>query len=88
MDTKENYADQMFTKISNLIEDIGQNDPEYTNEKKAIDILNVLESLLAYTIYTTCLTTEEIRDSAEESYISIKKQALAILIKNPPKDGK
>ena len=81
---KKNYADQMFTELSNVIENIGKNDKEYTNEKKAVDILNVLESLLAYTIYTTCNTTEEVRDSSEESYFSIKTQALAMMRKNPP----
>ncbi len=86
MSAKQNHADQMFKEISNLIENIGKNDQEYTNHKKAIDILNVLEGLLAYTIYTTCYTAEEVRDAAEESYFSIKKQALAILKKNPPKE--
>ena len=86
MSTKKNHADKMFTELSNVIENVGKNDPEYTNQKKAIDILNVLESLLAYTIYTTCYTTEEIRDASEDSYFSIKKQALAIIRKNPPKE--
>ena len=72
--------------ISNVIENSGKNDPEYSNEKKAVDILNVLESLLAYTINTTCLTTNDVRDAAEDSYFSIKKQALAIIRKNPPKE--
>lgn len=86
MSEQKNYADQLFTEISNLIENTGKNDQDYTNHNKAIDILNVLESLLAYTIYTTCYTTEEVRDAAEESYFSIKKQALVILKKNPPKE--
>ncbi len=84
MSTKKNYADQMFTELSKTIEHIGKNDQEYTNQQKAVDILNVLESLIAYTIYTTCNTTEEVRDASEESYFSIKKQALAIIRKNPP----
>lgn len=86
MSTKKSHADQMFTDLSNIIEHAGENDQDYTNQKKAIDILNVLESLLAYTIYTTCNTTEEVRDAAEETYFSIKSQALAIMRKNPPKD--
>lgn len=81
-----NYADQMFTELSNVIENVGKDDQQYTNQKKAVDILNVLESLLAYTIYTTCCTTEDVRDAAEESYLSIKRQALAIIRKNPPKE--
>lgn len=86
MSSKKDYADQMFTKLSNVIEDIGKGDAEYTNQRKVIDILNVLESLLAYTIYTTCYTAEEVRDASEDSYFSIKKQALAIMRKNPPKE--
>lgn len=79
------HADKMFTEISKIIEQTGKDDNAYTNEKKAIDILSVLENLLAYTIYSTCNTTEEVRDSAEETYFNIKRQALAILRKNPPK---
>jgi hypothetical protein len=86
MNTKKNYADQMFTELSKIIEHVGKDDEEYTNQKKAVDVLNVLESLLAYTIYTTCYTTEDVRDAAEDSYISIKRQALAIIRKNPPKE--
>ncbi len=86
MSTKKNYADQMFTELSNVIENVGKNDKEYTNQNKAVDILNILESLLAYTIYTTCNTTEEVRDASEESYFSIKKQALAIIRANPSRE--
>ncbi len=85
MSTKKNYADQMFAELSTVIENIGKTDQEYTPQNKAVDILNVLESLLAYTIYTTSYTTEDVWESSEESYFSIKKQALAILRKNPPK---
>ena len=86
MSAKKKYADTMFAEISNIIETTGKDDPEYTNKTKALDILNVLEGLLAYTIYSTCYTTDEIRDSAEETYFNIKKQALAILRKHPPKE--
>ena len=85
MDAKIDYAEMMFTEISKLIENTGKGDAEYTDKAKAIDILNVLESLLSYTIYTTCLTTDDVRDASEDSYMSIKKQAIDMIRKNPPK---
>jgi hypothetical protein len=85
MSAKVDYPEFMFSQISKLIENTGKGDAEYTAKTKVIDILNVLESLLAYTIYTTCLTTEDVREASEDSYVSIKKQAVAMLRKNPPK---
>jgi hypothetical protein len=76
-----NHKDQMFDTISKCIEETGKNDPNYTNEAKARDILEVLEALLSYTIYTTCISKETIRDSCEESYINIKRHALALMDK-------
>ena len=73
----------MFDAISKIIEETGAGDENYTPEKKALDIFTVLESLLAYTIYTTCVSSETIRDSAEESYVNIKRQALHMLKENP-----
>ncbi len=80
---KPDYERQMFDSISKIIETSGVGDSTYTAEKKAVDIFAVLESLLAYTIYTTCVNSETIRDSAEESYINIKRQALHMLKENP-----
>ena len=87
MNKEINHSDELFEALSNTIENIGKDDPNYDDEKKAVDILNVLESLLAYTIYTTCLTTDHVRDSAEESYINIKRQALEMMKKYPPENS-
>ncbi|STX27778.1 Uncharacterised protein [Legionella beliardensis] len=75
------YKDKMFDGISKYIEETGSHDEHYTNEAKARDILEVLEALLAYTIYTTCVSKETVRDSCEESYFNIKRQALALMEK-------
>jgi hypothetical protein len=75
------YKDQMFDTIAKCIEETGKNDSNYTNEAKARDILELLESLLSYTIYATCISKETIRDSCEESYINIKRHALALMDK-------
>lgn len=84
MNEKQNYADEMFAKISQVIEETGQKDPDYDDTKKANDIFNVLESLLAYTVYTTCVTKEHVEESTQMCYDNIKAQALEILEKNPP----
>jgi hypothetical protein len=73
---KPNYRDEMFDTLANAIENVGKSDESYDNYLKALDILEVLESLLAYTIYNTCDSPETIRDACEESYINIKKRAL------------
>ncbi len=78
-DKKVNYKEQMFDTLSTAIENIGKDDPSYTDHDKALDILDVLESLLAYSIFTTCVTSDNVRDSCEESYMNIKRRALRIL---------
>ena len=83
MNEGSNYEKEMFANISTIIEKTGASDEAYTDEKKALDILAVLESLLAYTIYTTCIDAGTIRDSAEQSYVNIKKQALFMLKEHP-----
>lgn len=75
---KHNHREAMFDALSQAIENTGKGDKEYTDYDKALDILDVLESLLAYTIFSTCVTTDQIRDSSEESYMTIKKRALQI----------
>lgn len=84
MPEEASQADKLFEVLSQTIENHGKDDNEYDDKKKALDILNVLESLLSYTIYTTCLTSDNVRDSCEESFINIKRQALDMLKKNPP----
>ena len=76
-----NHRDNMFDQLSQVIESAGKDDPNYDNFKKAEDILDVLEGLLAYTIYTTCESTDHVRDACEESYINIKRQALRLMYK-------
>ena len=76
MINERKYKECLFEKISDIIENIGQEDSNYDNYQKARDILEVLEGLLAYAIYNTCVSPETIRDSAEESYVNIKKKAL------------
>jgi hypothetical protein len=58
-----------------------RNDSNYDNYQKARDILDMLEGLLAYAIYNTCISPETIRDSAEESYVNIKRRALEMFNK-------
>ncbi|STX51588.1 Uncharacterised protein [Legionella busanensis] len=77
----KSYKDQLFDDISRCIEDVGSQDEQYNNEDKARDILEVLEALLAYTIYTTCISKDTVRDSCEESYFNIKRQALVLMDK-------
>lgn len=81
MENNRNYRDQMFETISQVIEKAGGEDSDYDNYRKAQDILEVLESLLAYAIYNTCVSPETIRDSCEESYVNIKKRALSMFNK-------
>ncbi|MCX7116609.1 MAG: hypothetical protein NTW94_01620 [Legionellales bacterium] len=80
---KKEHERHMFEEISQIIEKTGADDAGYVAEKKALDIFAVLESLLAYTIYATSVSPETIRDSAEESYVNIKRQALHMLKENP-----
>lgn len=75
--TKPIYRESLLNQLSEIIENHGANDKEYDNLTKALDILDVLEVLLAYTIYNTNVSADTIRDSAEESYFNIKRRALA-----------
>lgn len=78
MPAENNHKMTLIETISAAIEKSGQDDPTYDNIQKSRDILDALESLLAYAIYNTCISPETIRDSSEESYINIKRRALAI----------
>jgi|GEM_PF-6849272 hypothetical protein len=71
-----NYREQLFDTLAHAIEDNGKSDPSYDNYQKALDILEVLESLLAYTIYSTCDSPDNIRDACDETHVNIKKRAL------------
>lgn len=79
MDKKLSYREDMLAQIADIIEKTGQDDESYVAKDKALDILLVLESLLGYTIYTTCLDAGEVRDACEESYVNIKRRALQLL---------
>ena len=79
MEKKPVYREQMFDVISQAIENTGKGDESYDDHQKALDILGVLENLLAYTIYTTCDSAETVRDSCEESHVNIKKLALRLM---------
>lgn len=73
------YHEILFNTLAESIESVGKDDPNYSETQKALDILDVLESLLAYAIYSTSNSLETVRDSAEESYINIKKRALHMM---------
>lgn len=75
------YKQKMFDELSAQIEAIGKDDENYNDHQKALDILGVLEGLLGYTIYTTCTSLDEVRDSSEESYVNIKRTALTAMRK-------
>lgn len=79
MEKQPGYRDQMFDALSIAIENTGKDDPSYDNHQKALDILSVLENLLAYTIYSTCDSADTVRDSCEESHVNIKKMALRMM---------
>lgn len=80
---KKDYGLEMFDKISEVLDGIGAGDESYTDEDRALDILNVLETHLAFTIYSTCISKETINESAKESYDNIKSRALEMLKDNP-----
>lgn len=77
------YRDEMFEELSKIIEKTGSDDTNYDDKQKALDILEVLEALLAYTIYSTSIDEKTILTSCDESYSNIKEQALSILENNP-----
>ena len=71
------YKEEMFQHIAELFERIGTNDSKYSETQKVTDILEVLSTLLAFTIYNSCPTAETIRDASEATYFQIKQMALA-----------
>ena len=79
MSTTNNHREELLGNIANIIETTGQDDADYQDKDKALDILMVLESLLGYTIYTSCLDEHDARDLCEESYVNIKRRALNLL---------
>ena len=62
-----------------MIEESGNGDESYDDMRKATDIMDILENLLAYIIYTMCVSTDHVRDTCEESYMNIKHQALKMM---------
>jgi len=70
------YKESMYKTIAELFEKIGVGNPAYSEMQKATDILEVLSTLLAFTIYNSCPNTETIRDASEASYFQIKQMAL------------
>ena len=81
---EENYRETMLRQMADIIELTGKENESYTNEQKALDILEVLEGLLGYTIFTVCNDAGEIRDACEESFVNIKRRALKLLPENMP----
>lgn len=79
MTEESKYKEELFNTLADAIENIGKDDPTYSETQKALDILDVLESLLAYTVYSTSVSIETVRTSAEESYMNIKKRALDMM---------
>ena len=81
MSSTNNHREELLSNIANIIEATGQDDANYQDKDKALDIMMVLESLLGYTIYTSCLDEHDARDLSEESYVNIKRRALNLLRK-------
>lgn len=73
---KIDYRELMLKKLAAIIEEIGVGDEEYNSVKKSLDVLEVLEILLAFAIYNTSNSIDTIRDSSEESYFNIKRRAI------------
>lgn len=82
--TETTYREQLFDALAREIENSGKQDASYTNQQKALDILEVLEDLLAYTIFNLCDNKDTIRDASEESYMNIKQRALLMFENNRP----
>lgn len=76
-ETVNSKRDALLSQLSNAIESFDAMDASYAPERKAADILGVLEVLLAYAIYNTTETIDDARDSADESYVNIKRMAVA-----------
>jgi hypothetical protein len=75
---KSNYQESMLDKISEIIEKTGSEDASYDAYQKNNDILAVLENLLAYAICLRCANTDEVRDTCEATYVSMKRKALVV----------
>ena len=71
------HKEKMYQVIAELFEKTGAHDREYVETQKISDILEVLSTLLAFTVYNACPTPEAIRDVTEASYFQIKQMALA-----------
>lgn len=71
------YKENMFQVIAELFEKTGADNPQYSTNQKATDILEVLSTLLAYTLYNACPSSETIRDASEATYFQVKQMALA-----------
>jgi len=76
---KKDYREEMFNNLADVIENTGKDDKGYDGLDKARDILEVLESLLAFAIYNTSISEETIKQSAEESHTNIREGALDML---------
>jgi hypothetical protein len=83
----EKYKDEMFEKMSQVIEEIGKDDESYDNYKKSTDVLEALEGLLSYAIYSTSIDSTTVRDSCEESYMNIKRTALRMMAKEKAEES-
>lgn len=75
---ENNYREQMFNDLVQVIENTGKGDDSYDDLQKARDILEILELILANSILATSINKETIRESCEESYINIRRIALSI----------
>jgi hypothetical protein len=80
------YKERMYKVIAELFEKTGANNPTYSETQKATDILEVLSTLLAFTIYNSCPTAETIRDASEATYFQIKQMALAYYYQQQQQD--
>ena len=75
---QQNYREQMFKGLLQVIEDTGRNDKRYDETQKPRDILEMLELVLATSILATSVDRETIRESCEESYFNIRRMALTL----------
>ncbi|OGV27214.1 MAG: hypothetical protein A3F18_07320 [Legionellales bacterium RIFCSPHIGHO2_12_FULL_37_14] len=83
-----NYALDMFDKIATIIEDTGHGDKSYAARDKIIDVLDVLENLLAYTIYSASVTQADVKSCVKESFKNVETKALKILKDHPAETKK
>lgn len=76
---QKNYQDDLFSKMSQFIDSFGIQDVNYSPQQRTEDILNVLEDLLAITIFSISIDRETVRDASEASYVNIKNKALYLM---------